>query len=370
MSFFKKSVLCILAVPGVMPVVANPASCSDPPIHHLQFIGTHNSYHVAPDQRLLNLIERLAPGEGRAIDYTHRPLREQFETLGIRQIELDLFSDPAGGVYAQPLGGRLVGQPLSMHPAMLEPGLKILHSPDFDFATTVPTLRLALRELRDWSKENPDHEPVLVLLELKERSFSPAVRPPLFDASALQGLEAEIRAELSPGMIFTPDDLRGSFSSVRDAVLRVGWPRLSAMRGKFIFALDNEDHLRDLYLALSPEGDLRERLLFVSVAADHPGAAWMKRNNPVRSFDEIQQLVAAGFLVRTRADAGLHEIRAQDLSRFERAAASGAQWISTDAPEPDPRWPEYQVAWPDKAVFRINPRSLSAKAAADACEGN
>ncbi len=343
--------LALLASVGIS------AAAEDPPLNHLQFIGTHNSYHVAPTPEVHRLIETVAKGEGDAILYTHRPLREQLGELGIRQFELDVFHDPEGGLYSRPLGARLAGQAVEPSPEMLAPGFKVLHSPDFDFRTVTPTLRAALREFRKWSEAHPDHEPVMVLLELKESSFSPATRPPMFDEAALLALENEIRDELPEERILTPDTVRGDAPTLREAVTERGWPRLSELRGKFLFALDNEGRLRDDYLALSPEKDLRGRVLFTSVPPDHPAAAFMKRNDPMGGFDEIRELVRQGFVVRTRADANLHEARNNDRTRFDKAAASGAQWISTDFPEPDQRWPEYHVAWPDSAAFRVIPGS-------------
>ena len=325
-------------------------------MNRVQFIGTHNSYHIAPSLKIRNLIESFAKGEGDAINLTHRPLTEQLEKLSIRQIELDLYADPKGGLYADPLGAKLAGEvDANPDPAWKTPGLKILHSPDFDFRVTVPTLRKALQELLAWSKAHPKHEPVMVLLELKEDSFSPRIRPLPFDEEQLKSVEAEIREEMPEEKILTPDKVRGNAATLRDAVTEHGWPRLSAAAGKFIFALDNEGAVRDRYLALSTNKDLHERLLFVSVPPDHPAAAWMKRNDPVRNFEEIRKLVAAGFMVRTRADADLKEVRAKDASRFKKAVASGAQWISTDAPEEIPDMPGYSVSWPDHRVWQINP---------------
>lgn len=331
-------------------------------LNRLQFIGTHNSYHIAPSAKIRHLIDTLAPGQGQALDYSHRPLRQQLDYLGVRQIELDLFSDPLGGLYSNPLSARIPGQispgaaPHEIDAAWKAPGFKIFHSPDFDQNTTVVTLRLALRELRAWSQKNPRHEPVLVLLELKSESFS-ALRPPPFDRNALLSLEAELRAELPASNILTPDEVRGSFASLRDAVTKRGWPLLSQARGKFIFALDNEDAVRDRYLSLSPGNDLRGRLCFVSVPREHQAAAWMKRNDPLGSFDEIRALVAAGFMVRTRADSDLKEILANDRTRLNAALSSGAQWISTDAPEArsQPKNSTYQLSWPRRAPWRINP---------------
>ncbi|MES2440747.1 MAG: Ca2+-dependent phosphoinositide-specific phospholipase C [Verrucomicrobiota bacterium] len=326
----------------------------DPPMNRVQFIGTHNSYHIAPSAKVRQMIESVAKGEGDAINHTHRPLTEQLEILKIRQFELDLYADPKGGLYSNPLAARLTGEgDPHPDPAWETPGMKILHSPDFDFRTTVPTLRKALQELLAWSKAHPSHEPVMVILELKEDSFSPRIRPLAFDETQLKALEAEIRDEMPDEKILTPDRVRGDAPTLRDAVTRHGWPKLSAAAGKFVFCLDNEGAVRDRYLALSPNKNLHGRLLFVSLSPDHPAAAWMKRNDPVRSFEEIKTLTAAGFMVRTRADADLKEVRAKDFSRFQKAVASGAQWISTDAPEELPDFPGYHVGWENGKIWQL-----------------
>ena len=120
-----------------------------------------------------------------------------------------------------------------------------------------------------------------------------------------------------------------------------------------MFALDNEDSLRDLYL----EGHeaLRGRTMFVSVAPEHPAAAWMKANDPVADFDRIRSLVRAGFLVRTRADANTVQSRQDDPTQRDKALASGAQFVSTDYPEPDVRFSGYHVRLPGGVALRANP---------------
>ncbi len=97
--------------------------------------------------------------------------------------------------------------------------------------------------------------------------------------------------------------------------------------------------------------------MFASVAETNAAAAWMKINDPVQDFAKIQKLVKAGFLVRTRADADLQEGKANDTGRREKAFASGAQFISTDYPEPDARHSIYQVRFANGMVARANPVS-------------
>ena len=340
----------------VVPAAETEASLR---LDQSQVIGTHNSYHVAPDAVADALIRVVAPREADANAHTHRPLTEQLQRLGMRQLELDLFLDPRGGLYANPLAlqiARLQRKNVPAHdPAgkLKQAGIKVLHSPDFEFRTTVYTLADALAEVRAWSDMHPRHFPVFLLLNLKSESFSPLTKPPAWNAAACDELEREILAVFPRERILTPDDVRGKRPTLRDAVTAGGWPTVEAARGKVVFLLDDEGTICSEYLRASDI--LAGRLLFVSVPRTHPAAAWMKRNDPVGSFDEIQTLVKAGFLVRTRADAGTAEARTNDVTRREKALASGAQLISTDYPEPDPRFSEYAVRFESAVVVRANP---------------
>ena len=328
-----RSMILLLACALYCAVVQAQTQMQEPvPFNRFQWIATHNSYHIAPPQKMRALIDNFSPGAGDALDYSFAPLREQLDS-GVRGFELDLYNDPRGGLYSNAFARKLAGTKIDdeAEKALQTPGFKILHSPDFDVLTTVPTLRLALDQLRDWSDSHPGHTPILVQLELKTESYS-AIKPPAFDDDALKNLEVEIRDAMSAEKIVMPDEVRGDVATLRDAVITRGWPAMARMRGKFLFALDNEDEIRDHYLALSPQSDLKDRLCFVSVAPGHAAAAWMKRNDPVGNFEEIRALVQAGFVVRTRADANGKEVRAGDSMRFQKAVQSGAQWISTDAP--------------------------------------
>lgn len=342
----------------------NQVAAEQPPairLHQIQIIGTHNSYHLAPDSTARRLIQTFAPREAEANDYSHRPIPEQLERLGVRQIELDLYWDPEGGLYAQPLALRLAAQsqtslpPFDPAQELKQPGIKILHSPDVDFRSTVATFKQALTEIKKWSSSRPNHLPVFLLLELKSDSFSPFVKPLSWNEAAMAGLKEEILQIFDRDQIVTPDDVRGEYETLREAVLERGWPALATCRGKVVFLLDNEDSVRSRYLAMEPQ--LRNELLFASVDRNHPAAAWMKRNDPIGSAAEIRELVEAGFLVRTRADAGTWAARLHDVRQRDAALASGAQLISTDFPEPDVRFSSYCVGWPNHMVARPNPVS-------------
>lgn len=319
-------------------------------LSEIQLVGTHNSYHIRPDAVARKVIASTVAREADAIEYSHRPLIEQLDALSMRHFELDLYLDPDGTLYHSPSMWKLAKQfpndvPAWPHESVMKhPGVKILHSPDFDYRSTVATFREALELFRDWSNQHPRHVPIFLLLELKSDSFSPWTKPLPWKEIDIEQLEKEILAVIPRDKLLAPDDLRGNEATLRDAVRNKGWPTLESQRGKFVFLLDNEGAERNILLGKSET--LAGRLLFASVSADHPAAAWMKRNDPVSQFEEIQKLVKQGFLVRTRADADTVQARSNDQSRSQKAIASGAQLISTDFPEADSRFSDYHVMLP------------------------
>ena len=198
--------------------------------------------------------------------------------------------------------------------------------------------------------------PILILVELKDNPQPGLTTPRPIDAAALDGIDAVIRKTFDPDHLLTPDDVRGDAETLREAVVERGWPKLEDVRGKVLLAMDNTDEHRDLYLADHP--GLLGRMMFVDAGGpDRPAAAFFKRNDPIEQFDEIQELVRAGFLVRTRADANTKQARSGDPTMRDRAIASGAQYVSTDYPEPDPRFTDYRVTLPGGVEARVNPVS-------------
>lgn len=353
---FPAAVVLLALVACVLPSRAGGQDVGQLRLNQIQVIGTHNSYHVAPAPGVMALIAAAAPGQAKGLDYTHRPLAEQFSKLGIRQVELDVFADPRGGRYAAPKAwatlkalGKDPGPDPDPTGALKKPGLKVLHVPDVDYRTTALTLIDALTQIREWSRANPRHVPLFILVELKSQKDA------TFDAKQLDGLDEEIRSVFPRDTIIAPDDVRGPCPTLAEGIRTRGWPRLDDCRGKVMFALDNEDEIRDRYL--QGHQALRGRLLFVSVYEGHPAAAWMKLNDVKRDHEPIRHLVSSGFLVRTRADADTAEARANDPTRRDMALSSGAQFVSTDYPDPNRAFSDYVVRLPGGVVARVNPVS-------------
>jgi calcium-dependent phosphoinositide phospholipase C len=300
------------------------------------------------------------------LEYTHIPLDRQLATQGIRQFELDVFTDPAGGLYSDPAGPRVVAQaglPPDLPPndptgILRRPGLKVLHVQDIDFRSTCLKLVICLRTIKRWSDDNPRHLPLMILIELKDDPIPDPglgfVIPRQFGPSDVDAVDREIRSVFSERELLTPDDVRGRHATLEEGVLTRGWPRLADARGKVLFALDNEGQEKDLYLAGHPS--LRGRVLFTSSRPGAPEAAFVKLNDPLTDGALIRDLVARGYIIRTRADADTVQARTGDTTQRDAALASGAQFVSTDYPVPNPAFGTgYFVALPGGGTARCNP---------------
>lgn len=337
-------------------------------LNQLQLIGTHNSYHVAPVPTIQGLLAEAASnfpqigsalGNPASLEYTHASIAQQL-ARGIRTFEFDLYADPGGGRFSDPLLANLVFFEDPMVPDGLgEPGFKMLHIADVDWRTRCVSLDDCLAAIREWSIATPGHLPVVVNLELKGESLpEPLVGTPVlpFDAELLDSLDAALRSQLGDRLI-TPDDVRDGAADLNTAITSTGWPTLAESRGKVLFFMDNAN-LRDPYLAGHPS--LEGRVMFTSSGEGEPDGAILKVNDP-GDGSQIADLVAQGYIVRTRADADLEQAWTGDHSRADVALGSGAQVVSTDFPVGETYQPTgYRVAFDDLAVQgRCNPANTT-----------
>jgi hypothetical protein len=353
-------------------------SCESKPendirINQIQVLGTHNSYKLKPHPELVRLLNKQMEGWARNIDYEHRPLTEQLEELGIRQFELDVFADTSGGLYAEPAGAQLSGDEAFLNAdEMAEPGYKVLHGQDLDYRTTCLTFVSCLTEIHDWSAANPNHLPLFILVEAKggtreDRGPIQFTQPLEYTAGLLHELDHEILSVFDESHVITPDDVRGEYETLEQAVTNSGWPTLAESRGKVMFALDNTGIHKELYLQGNP--NLANRVLFVSSEPGEPTAAFIKMNDVLGQFEKIKEYTEAGFLVRTRSDIPTREARSGDTARRDLALQSGAQFISTDYPEESPFGSGYIVKLPNTdGVARCNPVSAEATCRSDMLE--
>jgi hypothetical protein len=330
-------------------------------LNQIQVIGSHNSYHagIAPNEVKVWQVKNL---EGfKSLDYRHQPLPQQFDS-GVRQIELDVYSDSKGGLYAHPKGPEMVAaahlpsDPNFDHDGVMnKPGFKVMHMQDVDYRSVCQPFTTCLKQIRAWSHAHPHHLPLFILVETKEeqpKAPFQVVVPEPFTSSTFDALDAEIRSVFPAKELITPDDVRGSYDTLNQAVLAGNWPTLASARGKVIFLMDQRP-VGFIYLEGHPS--LRGRVLFTNAAPGQPDAAFIERNDGPPS--DITALVRQGYLIRTRTDDSTREARNNDTARRDAVMASGAQILSTDYPANEPaRWAgHYVVTLPGKAAARGNP---------------
>jgi len=339
-------------------------------LNQIQVIGSHNSYRINATAEMHGLIASFQPEFSLDLDYGHPPLDIQFSQYGIRQIEIDIYHDPDGGLFYYQRGNFWIGMPVASGiEELLDPGLKVLHFPDIDYRTHYYTFIDALQAVKDWSNQHPNHIPIFILIEAKEESLSnlyPSLsgftQPAPFDNTALDAIDTDIRSVFGENLdkVITPDDIRGENESLESVILNGGWPTIGESRGKIYFGLDNGGATRDSYVDGHPA--LTGRVLFTASDPGTPEAAFLKLNTPTES---IADFVSQGYIVRTRADADTKEARSGDTGPRDLAISSGAQFVSTDYYVSDARadtsedWTNYSVSLPGNFIARENPISGS-----------
>jgi len=302
-------------------------------MNQIQLIGTHNSYHAGLAPGEMAVLRKQNPQAAASLDYKHPKIEAQLDA-GVRQLEIDVYGDARGGLFADPLFLRLAekeGQVDPMPPgwaeAMKKPGFKVMHANDVDFRSHCVTFVACLQIVRTWSKAHSGHLPIYLQIENKEgivrEGFS---KPEPLTKATMDALDAEIRSVFKESEMVTPDDVRGKHATLEEAVLQDGWPSLDWARDRVMFVLDQEK-VTPFYTEGHPS--LEGRMMFTNGKPGTPDAAFVKMNNP--TSQQITDLVRKGYLVRTMTD-DPQSVRSGDTKRQQIGMASGAQILSTDYP--------------------------------------
>ena len=331
-------------------------------INQIQTVGTHNSFHVEITDQEKAIREQAQPGSGTGgEEYSHAPIQQQLDGQKVRQLEFDLAQDPDGGRFTNPVLRQISGEGAWNPDVMNKPGIKVLHEEYVDFHTNCLTFVDCLKQVKDWSDKNPNAVPITILLQFDQGNgpnFPGHPTQPMlpWTHDSFINAEQEVLSVFPRDRVVTPDDVRHDGMTLRESVLKYGWPTLRDARGKVMFAMDN---LRPEYLQ-DNDPSLAGRLFFTNAQdnGDKPDAAFMIRDEAPQLHDTIIDLVKQGFMIRTRADAPTGEARSGDTTRREAALTSGAQLVSTDYPVPGmaARFGSgYYASLPGDTVARCNP---------------
>lgn len=359
------------------------------PINRIQVLGTHNSYSIGVDPRILAMLDQRLPSMGKlltsipeaarrefaiahpndvtfseALSYRHPTLTEQLD-LGVRGLEIDVNADPQGGAYADPAAYRIlraqgVTDLLPFDPAPLRaPGVKVLHMADIDFRSSCPTFRRCLAEMKTWSDAHRRHVPIFVMVEAKVQSLSilpGSAKVPPFTPATYDEIDRTIAEVIGRRDVITPDDVRGSYPTLEQAVLAGHWPTLGRACGKFIFMLSTATGHDGASMYLTGHPGLKGRMAFLDSQPGQPYAAFILDDNALARGAEIRDEVRKGYLVRSRADIETYEAKANDMTRADATFASGAQVVSTDFERPGNHYgTPYVVRLPGGEAARVAP---------------
>ena len=338
----------------------NNRDYGDLKLNEIQVIGSHNSYKQAIEDGLWQLLFEKDSSIAYSLQYEHPSLDSQL-SLGLRNLEIDVFHDPKGGKFASPYGldySRNLGIELMEYDKenkLSKPGLKVFHIQDIDFRSNNLLFIDCLRSIKKWSDLNKSHVPIIITINAKDKKIDMenSVIPLSFNKSALDSIDLEIRSVFSESDLITPDFIRGNYNTLEEAVLKSGWPLIGLVRGRVMFVLDESGYKLESYL--NEDKNLKGRAMFVNVKEGNPAAAFRIINNPVKDREYIKELVKKGYLVRTRADAGTREARIENYDRFNAAVESGAQIITTDYYLPSKMFEsDYRVIFENGKFEKIN----------------
>ena len=270
--------------------------------------GSHNSFHRHP-------FVAIHPRHR----YDHESLSVQLAEQRVRALELDVHRSLSGEY-------------------------QIYHILWIDGRTHCKRFSDCLREIREWSDANPEHQPLQIWIEAKDYAGGARI-------SSLRPLDSLLRVVLGDRLL-TPDDVRGASPSLRDALLTEGWPTLQAARGRVMFMLTaDEEQVADY---TSNYAHLKGRVMFVAAESHQlhlPWAGVAKINNPGDPL--IATARAAGMLVTTTvcvpqlSDSDCYQAR--DL-----ALMSGAQVLLDDYPH-RVAGRDYHLDLDDVAIVRRGP---------------
>lgn len=313
------------------------ASAQQVKVNEIQLVGTHNSYHSGISPNEFANLQKMDARAAESLEYKHPSIETQLND-GVRQLEIDVYGDAKGGLFAHPQGPVLAAKaglpadpPFDSNGIMMKPGFKVLHVQDIDYRSNCEPFTNCLTIVRNWSKAHPGHLPIFILVENKDGK--PAregfAAPEPITAETFDALDAEIRSVFRPSEMITPDDVRGAHKTLNEAVLADGWPTLDQARGKVIFLLDQR-RVEPIYTQGHPS--LEHRVLFTNATPGAPDAAFTECNDSVSDPNLVPGLIRKGYLVRTMTDGGPAAVKANNRTRSDASLKSGAQLVSTDYP--------------------------------------
>jgi hypothetical protein len=260
----------------------------------LQVVGTHNSFHLEPSPAERAVIVRSGLVDPSPLDYSFLgwPSSSRGRTCG----RSSSTSSPTAGRPLRDAAAARAGREGDVRPpdaptgieGAAPAGLRLpIHLPD---ARRVP--RRGPELVGSPSRARPPRDPARAQgPPASGAEHDPARMDPRQDVDAL---DREIQGVFPRRRLIVPDDVRGRWRTLEDAVRRRDWQTLDRSRGKVLFVLIS-DTARHRRTYLVGHASLRGRILFTSSAPGRSEAAVVKVDDPTgRGASRIRSLVRPG----------------------------------------------------------------------------
>ncbi len=266
-------------------------------LNEIKILASHNSYKkygTAIGKFFIGLGS--TKEEADALKYGYKNFTDQFEA-GIRSMEIDL--------------------------RMRKTEFMLTHVPLVDNGSVAPVFSLALDEIALFSENNPNHVPIIILMEIKDDWMILDHALQVIGTDQLKQLNILLEDKLGD-LLFSPNDMLENGKTLNETVQTTGWPSVSSLLGKVIFVL-HPGNFTQIYNEIDPS--LVSLPMFLGIYPDQISesyASFIVHNDP--DVTAISQLVSQGYIVRTRIDADL----VYEQGNYDAALASGAQILSSD----------------------------------------
>jgi hypothetical protein len=283
----------------------NLALSDEVKLNELQYMGTHNSYKTGISKQSSNLFKYVEFTT--KYEYSFDTLTEQLNH-GIRSFELDLLKVPTEEGYY----------------------IECSHKYLSDNMSSAIDLLKGLQEIAMWSAYNENHLPIIILLEPKYKGITAA--PAALKVEDIFALGDDMR-DIFGDTLITPADLLGDYDGFDALRNDNGYPTISNMLGKVIFALHN-DKLTTKYaqsdLTMQTQAIFpMPRIQSMDKIQNYSNLTCFALQNDAMGAEKFEKLIDEGnFIVRTRLDS----FPIYSELSIEKAIISKANILSTDYP--------------------------------------
>jgi len=270
-------------------------------LNEVQILATHNSFKAMPNPYLNSVLKLFNEGGVKKGEYGLPKLYEQLDS-GIRGVELDV--------------------------AMYGNQIVTVHNANNDWRTNTTDFRLALKEIKLWSDNNPGHYPLNVMVQVRNQFSFLSAKFNKFSSSSIRGLDA-MMVEVFGNDLLPPATVKGDAATLHEAVTTTGWPEVSSCLGKvYVMMLFDEDVNRDDYVAIDPTFSTQNAFVMALAGYEEPHdyTAIILADSPYD--DGYREYIEAGYILRTRVDLQYDHPEA----RLQATLQLGSQILATDYP--------------------------------------